>query len=500
MDDDYKEDSDHENIKDKSKRFEVLPFFIFEKELEEEKQLAEEKFEKEIGEEKFTQDTLAKNIEINSQNTRTDVPFLHSIDNLCTYFKEIQPANFPYLFDYNVIDILVNIGLTSEKVSIRNVSLLALYYIIQYIDNGFEYFVENEMIDALEAFLTLYPNRSIFLAILIWTALLDHEHELIERFIQTVTLKRTQQIIIKEEETAEGFPKLICAKNRPKITSLLAFIYAKLMKFNDISRDVIEIAAAVFSVGFSPSIKNDSDIPPLCAKGIYFMYKYKKFDRSLFSDPLPNFILFASSWSNPIDVSYLIRATYPFFEITPYDYLYDFHEIMTLAVDHKNDYIGKYAIRALVICIENETEDNCIQHFYSEYGIDFLCQFIEDSAFSVLQEAMRLLYLILKRTTDPQEFDLILSPKVFTLLARASDVKTQEMRHMCLHFFYLMSLRCTEEEIPSYLKFAENIGLFEIISTLLEELDDDCDGGEEETEKHRHYGEMVLEKIISNEE
>ena len=494
-DDFYKEDEEVNEIRRGTKRFMFIPFSAYYDAFdEEEEDIIMEKYED--GIEFMNQDNLAKTLNIFSGSSQ--FRFSGALKNITYYFRQNKPTIFPSLFQYNVIDILINIGLKSQNERDAYYSLLDLYYIVDYIENGYLYFVQNKLFIEVDPFLRAVPNRKMYAAILIYAALIDRDSSFIYKFIEVVPLKKTMQIIVRQVEE-KGFVKLICDKHRPNITFILDYMYGKLMKSDYDDIHIIDIASNLFINGFSYFQNDKSDIPVLCAKGIYIMYKFNKFKRSMFPEDIPDFVLFASTRKEPDDVCYLIKATFPFIEFTPYEFTNDFEALMRLAVNNKMNSVAKYAIRAIILCIKNEINESCLQTFFDLDGIAFLCEFINDTSFGVLQEAMRCLSLVIVRRNEPEEFDTILTQDVFNLLSRACEIKTNEMRCSVLEVFNILIGRCMfDEDLELYMEYASNIGLVDIIHSIIEDMDED-DSEDEETEmKCMSYAERLLEKLLIN--
>ena len=419
------------------------------------------------------QEIISRTIKINSQS-KLPLPFLASIRNLNEYFKSQKPKTFDSGFKYQTMDILINTGIAAEHNQIQLQSLYALFYLIEFIDQFYKYFMDNEFYLAIDQFLTGEPCQQMYASLLISYAIIQRDNEYVERLIEIMPPSQIKRVIIKEIETEEGFKRLIITKCRPLITRVLALIFTTVAK-NQVSADALQCAHIVFSSGFSYSLNEKYNIPSICSRGIYLLYKSKQLDDTLFGDELPDFVLIASTSNGDIiDTVDILKATFPFIEKNPIEFTCDYDTLMEITHEHMMDEIGVYALRCIKMIIESELENSCLAAFIDSKGIDFLYIFAsEEASFNVLNEAMRVVTLVIERTTDPEDLELLLTPEIFELCARSAEIENDEMQNNVVNALDLISLRCTEEEERSqFIELSESIELGEILNDIMDNLNE----------------------------
>jgi hypothetical protein len=434
---------------------------------------------------------IARGIECNSRS-KLPLPFLYSIKSLNEYFKTQKPKTFDSGFKHKTMDILINDGITAEHRQVQIQSLFAVFYLVEFIEDFLKYFMDNEYYLALDQFLTGEPCRQMYASLLITYVIVRKDKDYVNRLVEILPFERMRHVIVKEVQTDDGFTRLITKRCRPLITRILALIFVEVVK-EEAAKETLRCANLVFSSGFSYSLNEKYNIPSICARGIYYLYKSKQFDDSYYGDEPPEFILFASVCESGVtDTVNLLKATFPFIEKSPVEFTCEYDNLMEIAHDHMQDRIGVYALRCIKMIIDSDDDDSCMSAFIDNKGLDFLHFFAtEETSFVVLTEAMRIVIIVIQRITDPEDLELLLTPEIFQICVRCTEIQNDEMLNAAVKAIDLISLRCTDEsKISCFLELAENVDLYEVISNVIDDLD------EETTERAR----SLLEKICPDDD
>ncbi|EAX89062.1 hypothetical protein TVAG_322980 [Trichomonas vaginalis G3] len=405
---------------------------------------------------------LVKNV-IDRSQTPTTQAFYDAVTNFGSYLKTKRPNNFQDACI--VLKTLVENALNTDITSITPRILSIIHYLIDQVEFCLDCFIEMGYFEILERYFGFSPTKALCYALSIYEVLIYYDRHFFEPFMNLMTIQRLKSIVIDKKSDSASKSYQI----REIITAQLVdiFNFAVTQKTTD---DIIQVASETFKIGFSPFCPDP--IKSECMRGIYSLYKTDQFNFTLFSNvEYTDLITTASVEENFEYIELFLYATIPFI---PYDSIIfsnDIAELMEMCSIHFNDKIGAICLKIINKMIQNDVNDNNLQSFLDQNGIQFLCEYSSRFNFVTLKSALKVLLAIIITPLEPEMIYYLLTDEVFTILQNASSVDNEKIAENIFKSYELLYSRSIVANLlENYMDLINRYGVYE----WLNEYYDDC--------------------------